>query len=114
MYTPAPILSASWKDDTLFATCGGDKLIIICEVGTSLQGAASDMTAKERIAKAREDVAIHVLRGHKDEVNSVAWDASGTMLASGSDDYTVKVTHSLAPVSSRALPRRALGVDLRG
>lgn len=31
------------------------------------------------------------LEGHTDEVNSVAWSSSGSMLASGSDDNTLRL-----------------------
>ncbi|GLE02353.1 hypothetical protein PINS_up011191 [Pythium insidiosum] len=66
-----PILDASWKDDSTFATCSADKRICITRVG--------------------ETQADLVLRGHTDAINSVKWDPSGRLLASCSDDYTVKV-----------------------
>ncbi|RLN37026.1 hypothetical protein BBO99_00004699 [Phytophthora kernoviae] len=66
-----PILDASWKDDTTFATCSSDTSICVAHVG----GTKADM----------------VLRGHKDAINSVKWDPSGRLLASCSDDYTVKI-----------------------
>ncbi|TMW60076.1 hypothetical protein Poli38472_000118 [Pythium oligandrum] len=66
-----PILDASWKDDATFATCSADKRICITRVG-----------------EAQADL---VLRGHKDAINSVKWDPSGRLLASCSDDYTVKI-----------------------
>lgn len=66
-----PILDASWKDDSTFATCSADKRICIT-----------------RIDEAEPFV---VLRGHTDAINSVKWDPSGRLLASCSDDYTVKI-----------------------
>ncbi|CAH0487141.1 unnamed protein product [Peronospora farinosa] len=66
-----PILDASWKDDSTFATCSSDMSICVARVGET-----------------KADV---VLRGHKDAINSVKWDPSGRYLASCSDDYTVKI-----------------------
>ncbi|KAG6610725.1 putative WD domain-containing protein [Phytophthora cinnamomi] len=66
-----PILDASWKDDSTFATCSSDMSICVARVG--------------------ETKADLVLRGHKDAINSVKWDPSGRFLASCSDDYTVKI-----------------------
>ncbi|KAL4085644.1 hypothetical protein PRIC1_014980 [Phytophthora ramorum] len=66
-----PILDASWKDDSTFATCSSDMSICVARVGET-----------------KADV---VLRGHKDAINSVKWDPSGRFLASCSDDYTVKI-----------------------
>lgn len=66
-----PILDASWKDDSTFATCSADKRICVT-----------------RVDDAEPFV---VLRGHTDAINSVKWDPSGRLLASCSDDYTVKV-----------------------
>ncbi|KAI9996606.1 hypothetical protein PInf_014338 [Phytophthora infestans] len=66
-----PILDASWKDDSTFATCSSDMSICVARVGET-----------------KADV---VLRGHKDAINSVKWDPAGRFLASCSDDYTVKI-----------------------
>ena len=33
----------------------------------------------------------HTLEGHTDSVLSVAWNSQGTLLASGSDDHTIKI-----------------------
>ncbi|KAF1325888.1 Wd domain-containing protein, partial [Globisporangium splendens] len=66
-----PILDASWKDDSTFATCSSDMKICISRVG--------------------ETQADLVLTGHTDAINSVKWDPSGRLLASCSDDYSVKV-----------------------
>ncbi|TDH69590.1 hypothetical protein CCR75_009311 [Bremia lactucae] len=66
-----PILDASWKDDSTFATCSSDMSICVARVG-----------------EMKADV---VLRGHKDAINSVKWDPAGRYLASCSDDYTVKI-----------------------
>ncbi|CAI5731234.1 unnamed protein product [Hyaloperonospora brassicae] len=76
-----PILDASWKDDSTFATCSSDMNICVARVG----GTKADM----------------VLRGHKDAINSVKWDPSGRFLASCSDDYTVKIWEPYAKVTGK-------------
>ena len=76
-----PILDASWKDDSTFATCSSDMNICVARVG----GTKADM----------------VLRGHKDAINSVKWDPSGRFLASCSDDYTVKIWEPFAKVAGK-------------
>ena len=67
----APALDVDWKDDETFASCSTDKSVLICRVGLT--------TPLKKFV------------GHKDEVNAVKWDPSGTYLASCSDDYTAKV-----------------------
>jgi transducin (beta)-like 1 len=67
----APALDVDWKDDLTFASCSTDKSVLICRVGSSAP--------------------LHRYTGHKDEVNAVKWDPSGTLLASCSDDSTAKV-----------------------
>ena len=67
----APALDVDWKDDMTFASCSTDKTVLICQVGSYTP--------------------LHQFRGHKDEVNAVKWDPSGTLLASCSDDSTAKV-----------------------
>jgi transducin (beta)-like 1 len=67
----APILDLDWADDRRFATCSTDTTITIMEL--------------------ERPNPIRTLRGHTNEVNSIAWDPTGTILASGSDDTTAKV-----------------------
>lgn len=87
-----PILDASWKDDSTFATCSSDMSICVARVG--------------------ETKADLVLRGHKDAINSVKWDPSGRYLASCSDDYTVKIWDpSKAVKSPDAADGDAMEVD---
>ncbi|GMF32709.1 unnamed protein product [Phytophthora fragariaefolia] len=76
-----PILDASWKDDSTFATCSSDMSICVARVGES-----------------KADL---VLRGHKDAINSVKWDPSGRFLASCSDDYTVKIWDPSKAIKSK-------------
>ncbi|WFD43686.1 hypothetical protein MPSI1_002350 [Malassezia psittaci] len=57
--------------DNLFATCGADNRVLLCKLG--------------------EPKPIRTLLGHTDEVNTIRFDASQTLLASASDDMTVRV-----------------------
>jgi transducin (beta)-like 1 len=66
----APCLDVAWKNNSVFATCSTDKLIHICKLG-------------EGVVKS--------FSGHSDEVNTINWDPTGTILASCSDDGTAKV-----------------------
>jgi len=72
------VLDVDWQSDTTFATCSTDKAIHICRVDRerpirSFVGSESSST------------------GHRDEVNAIKWDPSGTLLASCSDDCTAKL-----------------------
>lgn len=72
----APVLDLDWApggshDAPAFATSSTDKLVLVCTVGAS--------------APARSFV------GHTDEVNTVRWAPRGALLASGSDDSTVRL-----------------------
>lgn len=60
-----------WKDDLTFASCSTDKTVHVCRVG--------------------QQRPIITYSGHKDEVNAVKWDPSGSLLASCSDDCTAKI-----------------------
>eukprot|EP00117_Sycon_ciliatum_P006521 scpid83321/ scgid10024/ F-box-like/WD repeat-containing protein TBL1X; Transducin beta-like protein 1X len=70
-YHNAPCLDIDWKSSSIFATCSQDKSIHICRVGY--------------------DEPLKILRGHKDEVNTVRWNPAGNILASCSDDTTAKL-----------------------
>jgi transducin (beta)-like 1 len=70
-YHTGPTLDVAWKDDDAFASSSGDARIHLCRVG--------------------EKKPYGTLEGHRDEINVVRWDAQGKVLASGSDDYTVKL-----------------------
>eukprot|EP00898_Chlorokybus_atmophyticus_P004576 jgi/Chlat1/5119/Chrsp33S05027 len=67
----APTLDVDWKNNVTFATCSTDKMIYVCKLG--------------------ETRPIKQFVGHKDEVNAIKWDPSGTLLASCSDDFTAKI-----------------------
>jgi len=67
----APVLDVDWKDNSCFASCSTDKLIMVCKMG--------------------DDQPLTTFEGHKDEVNTIQWDPTGTLLASCSDDFTAKI-----------------------
>lgn len=64
-----PILDVDWKNNGIFASA--DNKIYICKVND------------------REPV--KTLAGHTSDINSLKWDPSGQLLASGSDDKTAKI-----------------------
>mmetsp|Transcript_10874 Transcript_10874/g.34604 ORF Transcript_10874/g.34604 Transcript_10874/m.34604 type:complete len:495 (+) Transcript_10874:232-1716(+) len=70
-YHSAPTLDVDWRNNTSFATCSTDKMIYVCKLG--------------------EAKPIKTFSGHRDEVNAIKWDPTGTLLASCSDDFTAKV-----------------------
>jgi len=67
----APTLDVDWRTDDSFATCSTDTMIYVCKLGETLP--------------------VKTFSAHKDEVNAINWDTSGTYLASCSDDCTAKV-----------------------
>jgi transducin (beta)-like 1 len=67
----APTLDVDWRTNDSFATCSTDTMIYVCKLG--------------------EAAPIKTFSAHKDEVNAINWDNSGTYLASCSDDCTAKV-----------------------
>ncbi|KAF5834951.1 WD40-repeat-containing domain protein [Dunaliella salina] len=67
----AAALDVDWRNNNSFATCSTDMMIYVCRVG--------------------ENTPLKTFSGHKNEVNSIKWDPSGTWLASCSDDNTAKI-----------------------
>ena len=67
----APTLDVDWRNNVSFATSSMDHMIYVCKLG--------------------ESKPIKAFKGHKDEVNAIKWDPTGTLLASCSDDYTARV-----------------------
>ncbi|KAG0054883.1 hypothetical protein BGZ83_010221 [Gryganskiella cystojenkinii] len=65
------VLDVDWLDNTTFATSSSDGKIFVCKVGSAEP--------------------LKVCEGHKDEVNAIRWDPLGELLASCSDDKTVKI-----------------------
>jgi transducin (beta)-like 1 len=77
------ILDACWKDETMFATCSADLKICLTRVG--------------------ENHSFVTFKGHTSAVNSIKWDPSRKLLASCSDDHTIRIwdtTKALEEVSS--------------
>eukprot|EP01122_Echinamoeba_exundans_P008895 TRINITY_DN302_c0_g2_i3.p1 TRINITY_DN302_c0_g2~~TRINITY_DN302_c0_g2_i3.p1 ORF type:complete len:352 (-),score=51.77 TRINITY_DN302_c0_g2_i3:20-1075(-) len=66
-----PCLDVDWRNNTSFATCSGDMLIHVCELGKTKP--------------------VATFSGHSSEVNSIRWDPQGQILASCSDDKTAKL-----------------------
>ncbi|OHT09239.1 transducin [Tritrichomonas foetus] len=65
------VLDIDWYDNRIFATCSGDSKVCICVID--------------------QPKPIFTLTGHTGEVNKICWDTSRKMLASCSDDTTVRV-----------------------
>ncbi|KXS13031.1 WD40 repeat-like protein [Gonapodya prolifera JEL478] len=66
-----PILDVDWKDDVTFATCGSDRNVYVCQLGS--------LTAYRK------------LTGHVQEVNCLRWAPDGNWIATCSDDMTVRI-----------------------
>ncbi|KAG0352096.1 hypothetical protein BGZ54_002959, partial [Gamsiella multidivaricata] len=65
------VLDVDWLDNTTFATSSSDGKVYVCKVDSMDP--------------------LKVFEGHKDEVNAIRWDPLGELLASCSDDRTVKI-----------------------
>jgi transducin (beta)-like 1 len=88
------IVDCDWKDDFIFATCGRDNVVHVCDV--------------------REDAAIRSFAGHLAEINAIQWDPSRQVLASASDDKSLKVSSLfLMFFLLRCFHRKGLGFGIR-
>uniref|UniRef100_A0A8D3ECD4 Transducin beta like 1 X-linked n=1 Tax=Scophthalmus maximus TaxID=52904 RepID=A0A8D3ECD4_SCOMX len=67
----APALDVDWQNNSTFASCSTDMCIHVCRLGS--------------------DRPLKTFQGHTNEVNAIKWDPSGTLLASCSDDMTLKI-----------------------
>lgn len=67
----APALDVDWQSNNSFASCSTDQCIHVCQLG--------------------ENRPIKSFQGHTNEVNAIKWDPQGNLLASCSDDMTLKV-----------------------
>jgi transducin (beta)-like 1 len=65
------ITSADWRDEFIFATCGNDQKIIVCDY--------------------RDQDPIRTFSGHDADINVIVWDPYKQVLASASDDSTIKI-----------------------
>ena len=86
----APVLDCEWQSDSVFATCSTDKMVLVSTIG--------------------EKAPTRTFSGHTDEVNSVAWSPSKTVLASGSDDGTVRLWTMSGSGSSSSSSESCLAV----
>ncbi|XP_027361140.1 WD40 repeat-containing protein HOS15-like isoform X2 [Abrus precatorius] len=66
-----PTLDVDWRNNVSFATSSTDTMIHVCKIG--------------------EDHPIKTFAGHRNEVNCIKWDPTGSLLASCSDDSTAKI-----------------------
>ena len=76
----APALDVDWQTNVSFASCSTDQCIHVCKLG-------SDKPTKS-------------FQGHTNEVNAIKWDPQGSLLASCSDDMTLKVNSTIQHGSS--------------
>ncbi|OQR78546.1 F-box-like/WD repeat-containing protein TBL1XR1-like [Tropilaelaps mercedesae] len=67
----APALDVDWQSNISFASCSTDQCIHVCKLGV--------------------DKPIKTFMGHTNEVNAIKWDPQGVLLASCSDDMTLKI-----------------------
>lgn len=65
------VLDVDWRDDSFFVSASMDKNIHLCQLG--------------------RPGPVHRFKGHKDEVNNARFSPCGTLVASASDDQTVRV-----------------------
>ncbi|KAK4726191.1 hypothetical protein R3W88_031108 [Solanum pinnatisectum] len=65
------MLDVDWLDNNSFAVGSTDNKIYVCKVG--------------------ENQPVKRFSGHKNEINAIQWDPSGSLLASCSEDTTVKI-----------------------
>ncbi|CAF87735.1 unnamed protein product, partial [Tetraodon nigroviridis] len=71
----APALDVDWQSNNTFASCSTDMCIHVCKLG--------------------QDRPVKTFQGHTNEVNAIKWDPTGSLLASCSDDMTLKVRAQL-------------------
>uniref|UniRef100_A0A673J6M0 Transducin (beta)-like 1 X-linked receptor 1b n=1 Tax=Sinocyclocheilus rhinocerous TaxID=307959 RepID=A0A673J6M0_9TELE len=75
----APALDVDWQSNNTFASCSTDMCIHVCKLG--------------------QDRPVKTFQGHTNEVNAIKWDPTGNLLASCSDDMTLKVRYSQPAIS---------------
>jgi len=83
----APALDVDWQSNNTFASCSTDMCIHVCKLG--------------------QDRPIKTFQGHTNEVNAIKWDPTGNLLASCSDDMTLKVIRIVGRHAVEVSPRMA-------
>lgn len=76
----APITDADWNDDSTFAICSIDRTISIWNIDEKSESDSSVPSTPEI-----------KLEGHADDINMIRWSSTASILASCSDDSTVKL-----------------------
>lgn len=92
----APALDVDWQNNTTFASCSTDMCIHVCRLGSdrplkTFQGHTVNRSFC-RPSPPREINETNEVCARQNEVNAIKWDPSGMLLASCSDDMTLKVT----------------------
>jgi transducin (beta)-like 1 len=77
-----PVMDVAWRDNDYIASCSSDRSVAVFQLLPS----GGDATAE-----AGSLSVVHRYNGHAEEVNAVAWDDSGSLLASASDDCSAIV-----------------------
>lgn len=94
----APALDVDWQNNTTFASCSTDMCIHVCRLGSdrplkTFQGhtvsSFSDPISHTNFSSTSTYMLMSVVL--QNEVNAIKWDPSGMLLASCSDDMTLKV-----------------------
>eukprot|EP00762_Andalucia_godoyi_P000820 ANDGO_03873.mRNA.1 F-box-like/WD repeat-containing protein ebi len=75
-----PVLDIDWRDNTMFATSCVDRLVRVFDLEMGTPG-----------------LPVRVFEGHEHDVNSVRFSSSGELLASCSDDRTIKIWNVANP-----------------
>lgn len=86
------VLDLDWQTNARFASCSRDKSIIICELDSEDAICTLNGHTVSYLPPAPLLVPVSLLSFlFKDEVNSIKWDPQGRILASASNDCTVKL-----------------------
>jgi transducin (beta)-like 1 len=79
------VMDVDWRTDQSFASCSVDRTIIVYNNWLE------------------QSEPVQIFTGHTDEVNSIAWDPTRTILASCSDDFTARLWKTSQPTAIHTL-----------
>ncbi|OZC10181.1 F-box-like/WD repeat-containing protein ebi family protein [Onchocerca flexuosa] len=79
-------LDVDWMSDDTFASCSTDMCIHVCKLGCE-----KPLKTFQEISISVNQIKLNTLQGHTNEVNAVKYDVYSRLLASCSDDMTLKV-----------------------